>query len=169
MIILQFCLNDVIERYSTLAQYGGDNVFLGIDTRQSIRGMYGWLIRNSRVFEALNRLLISVSRNQQEYDVRKMASDQLSRELESAWALTLSEIDGINEIAVENDTPFMIVIAPYRFQLEQPQKTNQPQKILLKYGRDYGIPVVDLLPYFESVSKKNRPISLFNDANHFSI
>ena len=132
VIVLQFCLNDVVERYSTLAQYGGDNVFLGVDTRQSIQGAYGWLIRNSRLFEALTRLLIGMSRNQQEYDVGNMASDQLSRELESAWALTLSEIDGIRDVAVRNDIPLMIVIAPYSFQLEHPEKTNQPQRALLK-------------------------------------
>ena len=169
MIILQFSLNDVVERYSAFAQYGGDNVFLGVDTRKLIPGIHGRLIRNSRAYEALIRLLMSLGRNQQEYKVRKMASDQLSQDLKSAWALTLSEIEGINEIAVENGTPLMIVIAPYHFQLGRSQKTNQPQKVLLKYGRDNDIPVVDLLPHFESAYQQNRNIPLFKDANHFSI
>ena len=169
MIILQFCLNDVVERYSALSQYGGDNVFLGVDTRQSIPGIHGWLFKNSRAFEGITRLFMNFARNQQEYDVRKIASDQLSQELKSAWALTLSEIEGINKIAIEIDTPLMIVITPYRFQIGQPQKSNQPQKVLLKYGSDNDIPVVDLLPYLGSVDQQNSNIRLFNDANHFSI
>ena len=169
MIILQFCLNDVVERFSSLAQYGGDNVFLGVDTRNLIPGVRGWLIRNSRAFEALTRLFMKLARDQQEYDVRKMASDQLSHELESAWTLTLSEIDDINKIAMDNHIPLMIVIAPYRFQLDQPQRNNQPQKVLLKHCSDNGIPVVDLLPFFVSSHRQNKLIPLFHDANHFSI
>ena len=169
MIILQFCLNDVVERYTALAQYGGDNVFLGVDTRELIPGFNGWLIRNSRAFEALARLLMKSARDQQEYDVRKLASDQLSDELESAWALALSEIDDINRTAMDNNIPLMIIIAPYRFQLDRPQRTNQPQKVLLKHCSDNGIPVVDLLPVFASFHGENVGVPLFNDANHFSM
>ena len=168
IIILQFCLNDVVERYSALAQYGGDNVFLGVDTREFIPGVYGWLIRNSRAFEALTRLLMKLARDQQAYDVRKLASDQLSHELESAWALTLSEIDDINKIAKDNNIPLMIVIAPYRFQLDKPERNNQPQKVLLKHCSDNGIPVLDLLPSFTSFHEQNKYLPLFHDANHFS-
>jgi lysophospholipase L1-like esterase len=168
MIILQFCLNDVVERYASLAQYGGDNVFLGIDTRHAIQGLYGWLIRNSRSFEALIRLLQGLARDRQEYDVNKMTTGQLSPQLVEAWNVTLSEIEGIRDIAFTNHIPFLVVIAPYRFQLDQPQKENQPQKILLDYADQHHIHVVDLLPYFFSFRRQNKNVPLFHDASHFS-
>lgn len=168
LIILQFCLNDVVERYSAVAAYGGDNVFLGVDTRQFIQGLNGRLLRNSKFYEAVTRLLIGLWRDRREYDVRKLASDKLSRELQSAWELTLSEIDGIHRLAAEKDIPLLIVVAPYRFQLHQPQKTDQPQRILRQYGYDHHIPVVDLLFHFESWTKQNTDVPLFTDGNHFS-
>ena len=168
MIILQFCLNDVVERYTSVAAYGGDNVFLGIDTRHAIQGLYGWFIRNSRSFEALIRLLQGLARDRQEYDVNKMTTDRLSPELVEAWDLTLSEIKRIRDIAFENNIPFLVVIAPYRFQLDQPRTANQPQKILLEYADLHNIQVVDLLPYFVSFHRQNENIPLFHDANHFS-
>jgi len=114
MIILQFCLNDVVERYSALAQYGGDNIFLGVDTRQAISGLYGWLIRNSRFFEALIRFRIRLLRHQQEYSVKNMAKDRLSPELAEAWDLVLSEIEGIRRIAEKISGIFNLLSARSR-------------------------------------------------------
>ena len=168
MIILQFCLNDVVERYTSVAAYGGDNVFLGVDTRQAIQGWYGWFIRNSRAFEALIRLLQRLARDRQEYDVNKMTTDRLSPELVEAWDLTLSEIKGIRDIAFTHKIPFLVVIAPYRFQLRQPRTANQAQEILLEYADLHNIHMVDLLPYFVSFCRKNTNVPLFHDANHFS-
>jgi hypothetical protein len=168
MIILQFCLNDVVERYSSLAHYGGDTMFLGVDTRDMIPGLHGWFIRNSKAYEALVRTLVKLARNQQEYEVQKLFSERLSPELERAWEITLSEIDEINSIAVENNIPFLIVIAPYRFQLDGHLPQNQPQKKLMGYCNENGIDVLDLLPFFLSFQKERKEIPLFYDANHFS-
>ena len=169
LIVLQFCLNDVVERYSSLSQYGGDNVFLGIDTRQSAQGAVGWLLGHSRAFEAVTRLLVRLSRNQQEYQVMKLASDTLSPELKRAWDTVLSEVDGIRELAVKNGIPLLIVVTPYNFQLDQPRRTNQPQRILEKYAGEHGVPFVDLLPDFSTFHEMNPQVPLFNDENHFSI
>jgi lysophospholipase L1-like esterase len=168
MIILQFCLNDVVERYASLAAYGGDNVFLGIDTRHAIQGLYGWFIRNSRSFEALIRFLQRLARDRQEYDVDKMTTDRLSPELIEAWNLTLSEIEGIRDIALTNNIPFLVVIAPYRFQLDRPLNGNQPQERLLEYVHQHNIHIVDLLPSFVSFRRHNKNVPLFHDTNHFS-
>ena len=63
LVVLQFCLNDVVERYTSVAEYGGDGEFLGIDTRQTVSGIYGWLLRNSRAFEAFGRFLRDLARD----------------------------------------------------------------------------------------------------------
>lgn len=168
LIVLQFCLNDVVERYSSLAHYGGDNVFLGVDTRHSIQGAYGFLMHNSRLFEGMARMAMGWSRDIQAYKMEKLASDHLSKELKEAWDITLSEIEGIRQQAASRNIPLMLVIAPYRFQLDDPENLNQPQKVLWEYARTKNVEVIDLLPIFSHVNRSSD-IPLFNDANHFSI
>jgi len=133
MMILQFCLNDATERYATVIQYGGDNIFLGIDTRRSIKGLNGFPIRHSRSFEALFRRVINLGRRKEKYDVIKLARNALSKELQEAWLKTLKEINGIHHLAVSRHIPCLILIAPYRFQLENSEGERQPQNFLINY------------------------------------
>lgn len=168
LVILQFCLNDVVERYSAFAEYGGNNVFLGIDTRNLAQGINGRLLKISRLYEAMMRLAIHLWQDREAYTVRKMTADPLRPELKSAWDKTLSEIDDIRRISHDNHRPFMILVPPYRFQLDQPEKTNHPQKILRQYGNEHQVPVVDLLPYFSAWTGYNPDLALFTDANHLS-
>jgi len=146
LIILQFCLNDVFERYLTVSEYGGDNMFLGIDTRKGTSGIYGFFLRHSRAFEHLLRFLQWRARRQEEYDVKKMTRDKLSPELEQAWHTTLNEVDDIYQTATQNHIPLLLVIAPYNFQLADPAKLRQPQDRLIEFARSHGISYVDLLP-----------------------
>jgi len=88
-------------------------------------------------------------------------------ELQEAWSVTLWEIEGIHQIASRNNIPFLLLIAPYMFQLDDPEKNNQPQNVLKRYCLKNKTPVLDLLPYFSTYRKKNN-IPLFVDANHFS-
>jgi len=168
-IILQFCLNDVVERYNVLFEYGGDNIFLGVDTRGTLQGVHGWLVKHSRAYEALARMSVNFGRVKQEYDVSQLMQDNLSPELEKAWSLTLAEIDDIYQLAENNKIPILFVIAPYRVQLQNPNRTNQPQKRLGRHVRGKKLEVMDLLPDFSGVASSQKGIRLFNDANHFSV
>lgn len=165
LVVLQFCLNDVVERYQSLAAYGGDNVFLGIDTRVGVPGLYGFFLKHSRAFEHLARHLQSRSRRREEYEVEKLARDKLSAELEEAWRLTLEEIDQIRETTAEHKIPFLLVIAPYRFQLSDPDRLRQPQDRLIAYARAHDVMYVDLLEEFVRAMPYNP---LFKDPSHFS-
>jgi hypothetical protein len=157
-----------VERYVSLAQYGGEAQFLGIDTRQSIQGVFGWLVRNSRAFELLTRLLVRRSRNRQAYESGARLRP-LSPELKTAWDTVLSEVDGIRRAALARGIPLMIVVTPYRFQLDRPQATDQPQRVLAGYAHEHDVPFFDLLPEFSTFSRENPSVSLFNDENHFSV
>jgi lysophospholipase L1-like esterase len=169
LIILQFCLNDVVERYTSISAYGGDNVFLGVDTRSAISGLHGILIRNSRLYEAIVRLLVGIARNRQEYHVSNLARDALSSELTDAWERALAEIEQINVIAARHDIPFLLLIMPYRFQLGSPRKTDQPQRVLRKYAEEHGVRSLDMLSHFAEFSAANPEKPLFRDANHLSV
>ena len=68
LVVLQFCLNDVVDRFRTMAAYGGDNVFLGIDTRAACRG-FANLSQYSKIIETIVRYKQRQGRNYQEYHV----------------------------------------------------------------------------------------------------
>jgi lysophospholipase L1-like esterase len=110
-------------------------------------------------------------RKKEAYRVENLASNNLSADLLKAWSLTLSEIDGIREIAAKADIPLFIIIPPYRFQLDDSEHMNQPQKVLKKFADEHKIPVIDLLPDFAYIhqQKKFKDVELFNDENHLSV
>jgi len=167
VLVLQFCLNDVVERYTTVAEFGGRDVFLGVDTRQAVPGAVGWLIRNSRAYAALAERAAERNRREAEYRVQHLARDAIGPPLEHAWETVLAEIDAIHAIAQRNEIPLLIVIAPYRFQLADPDGSRQPQDRLLAFARARGIPALDLLPVF-ATAMGHTESSLFLDASHFS-
>jgi len=166
LIILQFCLNDVYERYLNVSEYGGDNMFLGIDTRKGSPGIYGFFLRHSRAFEHLLRFLQWRARREEEYDVKKMTRDQLSPELEQAWRTTLSDVDDIYQTAAQNHISFLLVITPYNFQLDDPNNLRQPQDRLIEFARSRGIAYVDLLPI---LAKSGVTDQLYCDPSHLSL
>ncbi len=167
VIVLQFCLNDVVERYRALAEYGGNDYFLGIDTRAAVGGLYGKMLRNSRAFENLVRFLQRRVRDYEEYRGENLARDDLSRENERAWQQVMAEIDGVRVVAAKNSIPLVLLIAPYRFQLSSPATLRQPQDRLLAYSGEHGLPVIDLLPDFAE-AKGVTAGTLFIDPTHFS-
>jgi lysophospholipase L1-like esterase len=167
MIVLQFCLNDIFERYGSLASYGGDNMFLGIDTRKAIPGITGFLVCHSKAFEAFFRWMQHKSRNRQAYSVNNLMKDSLSSELTTAFENTLAEIDGIRSVASKNNLPFLVFVPPYQIQLSDPANLGQPQKILTGYCLSRKVPFLDILPQF-SVLANERKLVLFNDESHFS-
>ena len=167
IIIHQFCLNDIVERYSALFEYGGDNMFLGIDTRSSINGLNGFMVKHSRAYEWIIRYLINFKRKKQDYAVINLSKDKLSLELEEAWQLVLNEISQIVQIAKQEEIPYLFVVAPYRFQLRNPFKTNQPQARLKQFSLKINFKLFDLLDGFYSQHQLST-VKLFNDENHFS-
>jgi len=167
LVLLQFCLNDVVERYTTVAEFGGAGVFLGVDTRRAIPGLVGWLVRNSRAYAALAESVAARDRRRAEYRVQGLARDALGEPLESAWVTALAEIESIHALAGRHGVPLLIAIAPYRFQLADPDGSRQPQERLLAFARARGVPAVDLLPTFAAAMPATGS-SLFLDASHFS-
>ena len=171
LVILQFCLNDVVERYHVIAEYGGDNFFLGIDTRESLSGMTGIVVRHSRACELFLRYLQRRGRRQEAYHVQKMARDQLSVEMRQAWELTINEIVAIREMTRQRGIPMLLLIAPYQFQIAAPESRSQPQKKLAAYATSSNVPFVDLLPGFVAIAQQRNGAGaeLFRDENHFSV
>lgn len=166
LVLLQFCLNDITARYQVLAAYGGDDTFLGIDTRASVPGLHGFLLRNSKAYERLLRGMQRRARDKEAYEVEKLAQAELSPELQDALALTLSEIDGLISLCREREIPFGLVIVPYAFQLQKPKRMRQPQDRLLEFAEQRAVPALDLLPAFALARSGPRT---FRDPSHLSL
>jgi lysophospholipase L1-like esterase len=164
-VVLSFCLNDVTERYTAVAAYGGDNVFLGVDTRGG-RGWFAFLLRNSRAFEHLVRWRQTRSRDRAAYKVANLAQDSLPAELEEAWETVLGEVDDVRGWCAARGTPLVLLILPYRFPLADPRRTRQPQDRLMSYARERGVLAVDLLP---AMAAHGPDAGLFHDANHLLV
>ena len=56
---------------------------------------------------------------------------------------------------------------PYKYQLENPENTNQPQILLKNFAKDNNLLFLDLLDLFY-LNKQIYNSSLFDDASHFS-
>lgn len=163
MVILQFWVNDVVDRYRTMAAFGGDNVFLGIDTRAACHG-FASLSRYSRIVETITRFKQRQGRNFEEFQVKNLVKDKLSPEIEEAWRVTLKDIREMKRICDNAKIPMLLLIAPFAFQLAAPEKSNQPQRRLKAFALKNGIECLDLLPLFA----KHKNEKLFADADHFA-
>jgi lysophospholipase L1-like esterase len=166
-VVLQFCLNDVFERYTTVASYGGGQDFFGIDTRRSIGGLHGWLIRTSRGYERLASWRQAKAKSKALYTATELAKDTLSPELEEAWTQTLGDLERLRDVCKARGLPLLIAITPYAFQVDDPSGTRQPQDRLMAWSLEHGVPCLDMLGTFvEATSRGDGP--LFFDENHFA-
>lgn len=165
-VVLQFCLNDVVERYAALAELGGDSHFLGVDTRAAARGLDGWLVRNSRAWHALLRGLQRLSLGREALRGRDLARERLEGEVRTAWERMLGELDSAHDHVRDAGLPFVLLIAPYRFQVEEPN-TRQPQDRLLAWASAREVSAIDVLEELERLPESTARAA-FNDATHFS-
>ena len=168
LIIVQFCLNDVVERYRALAAYGGNRVFLGVDTRSATRGLYGALLRRSRAFEAAARFVQARLRDGEQYYVRNLLTDDLSAELAAAWVRVEGELDEVLQTTRAAGLPMLLLVAPFQMQLDRPGELRQPQDRLIAWARSNAVGFVDVLSYME-LMPAGTSRALFNDNSHFSV
>ena len=165
-VVVQFCLNDVTERYHTVAAYGGDDRFLGVDTRAGRGGgLSGWLLRHSHAWGRLVRARQWWGRGREAYEVEQLATDAPSAEIEEAWQRAIDELDRIRATAEAEGIPLVLLIAPYRFQLFDPARTRQPQDRLIAWALRHGVTCIDPLPALAHASVSQ---SVFDDHSHFN-
>jgi lysophospholipase L1-like esterase len=164
VVVLQFCLNDVVDRFRTMAAYGGDSNFLGVDTRAACRG-FASLSQYSKIVETVVRYKQREGRNYQEYEVKNLVKTPLSEEIKYAWQLIFKELKEMKSVAKSLNAEFVILIAPYKFQLAGKKSDLLPQKMLIDFAEKNSIDYIDLFPDFAA----NKDKELYADANHFEI
>ena len=166
LVLLGFCLNDVTERYTTVAAYGGRRIFMrNVDTGTSLN----WpqrLWHTTALRQALVTARRSAARQGENYRVNKLWTDPSAAHLVQAWQLVFAEIDQLARSVHEAGATLAVVIFPYADQLQDPSATDAPQQLLSRQLDGKGIRFVDLL---EPMKQTGEPAEMhFLDDNHFS-
>lgn len=144
LIIVGFVLNDVVERYLTMAAYGGAQTILGVDTTVTMNPL-ARLLRRTAFHRLVAGLMQGQARRREVYSVRQLFVEPLSPEIAAAWDRTEDELAEIVASARRHDVPVWLAIFPFRFQVAEDLPPH-PQKRLARWAAGQGIPVVDLLP-----------------------
>jgi len=166
LVLLGFCLNDVTERYTSVAKYGGRRIFMkNVDTSAGMswpRRMW----RQLAVRQALVTLQRGSARRGENYRVEKLWTDPTAQHVKEAWQLVFDEIDRLAQAVDESGANFMVVIFPYSFQLPVNGPGDGPQRALTGHLETRGIQFFDVLGPLKQSGEP--PEVFFVDDNHFS-
>lgn len=176
LVVIAFVLNDVTEKMD-LAQFGGTGE--GSQLLQSYHSFYDWLSNNSAIVNVLDRLKARrrFGENVREGAVREetlrvesLVTDPAQPRIEWAWDLTIADLEGIFSCCRENSLPVLLMVLPYAFQLEPPERPPVPQDRLRVIAAQHNVPILDLLPPFRQwiADQGLAGRDLFLDENHLS-
>jgi lysophospholipase L1-like esterase len=166
MVLLGFCLNDVTERYTKLAAYGGSRIFmLNVDTARGLAWPNRvWLA--SAIRQAFVGLIRGAASRGQDYRLRALWEEPDSSPIAEAWKTVFREIDDIRAEATRLGVPLGILIYPLAVQVEISSGYEAPQQVLATHLAGQGIPYLDLLAPLRDSPLPMR--QLFLDITHFS-
>ena len=150
-IVVGFVLNDVVERYLTLAAYGGDNTVLGVDTTVTLNPLHR-LVRRTALHGTVTRLRRAQARRREEYSVRRLFDEPLTEVVASAWGATERELASLAAEAAGRGVPLLLVLFPFRFQLEE-RLPARPQERLMAWAQQHRIAALDLTSVFARLGR----------------
>lgn len=163
IVILGYCLNDATERYTAVASYGGENVFLGVDTSQALPPIHRAL-RRSAFYRYISLKLQNKAKLDETYNVRRLFDEPLATPLEEAWERNAREIIELKEEVEGEGKKFLMVVFPYFFQFLMKERRDIHTKRILALCERNDIQCLDLLPVFSAHLDEN----LFLDGNHLT-
>jgi lysophospholipase L1-like esterase len=159
VVVLQITLNDVVEPYLFLKRLGGNGRdYHGVEdgshlhhVLQQRSGLY-LALRQGLVFL---RLLGSPGKTRSEraaheetYAATKLIDAPDSPPIEAAWAEALGWLDRIARAA--GDTPVLLVVSPFQFQLKRSPALALPQERLKAFSSEAGWDFIDLLSLLQT-------------------
>jgi lysophospholipase L1-like esterase len=164
LVLLGFCLNDVTERYVTLADYGGPRFFMrNVDTWRDVGALRRlWL--SSAVRSAFAISARGLASRLETYNVGSLWRRPDAPEIRAAWQLVFGELDELAAAVQADGARLALVAFPYRLQLRD-ARAALPQQTLAQFAAARGIELLDLLPLLQAQPDARR---LFLDANHLS-
>jgi len=175
LVVLGFVLNDVTERFQLRRFGGGTDGAIAEHAPQS-RLDY-WMSRSAAVaaarrWGAMLRFGSDVAagaRKSELASLREVAGAPDRPELARAWEMTFEDLEGLERDCRMRAIPLVLVLFPCRFQLRDLRDSSgRPQRKLVEFANDRGIPVLDLMPDLQRriaeakgprrISSSTRPI-----------
>jgi len=171
VIVLVFCLNDVLEQFQ-LVQFGGHT--RGFEPARPSVLEWSGLVRAARVWRKRRQRMSNETARALGFStsVRRLLSDPHAPLVQKGWRITQEYLDRIIEAARRASVPLVVVSAPhsYQFESDEPVARPTPQDVLAELTAARGFPFLDLLPLFREhlTSAGVVASSLFVDTLHFS-
>ncbi len=176
-VVLCFVMNDPLNTYTHLKydDYGADSPIAYLQNTP-----LDAMLKQSSIVQAVQywKSRLRYERNSRQsaiYDELFSARSLIERagheEILSVWKMTKNYLGMIHALCLENDIPFLLAIAPYRFQYKEPNGNTIPQDELMEHTKASEIVTVDLLPplleFKENVD--SNPNRIFQDYCHFKV
>ena len=144
-LILGFCLNDVAEMQNNLMSQQPSAVMKFLyDNSNLVR----WVLRPHE--HEIGR-------------VEDLFTHADRPEIQSGWELCFEEIVRLSEMAKEDSVDFVVVVFPFRFQVEADAPKPVAQGTLKEFCESNGIEFIDTLEPLRSIGSKG-----FVDHDHFT-
>ncbi|HEX5067794.1 MAG TPA: SGNH/GDSL hydrolase family protein [Myxococcota bacterium] len=170
LVVVGFVLNDLTEPLS-LVRYGGRGE--GWQLARSARGVLDRWLSASALATAMRDGVAAVrfGRDVQHGaaiaeagDVLRLVTQPRAPLWRKSWHIAETNLAQIFAAARERGVGAALIVFPYAFQLDAPQRTAGPQRRLVAFAQAQGVPVLDLLPLLAA----RRDASLFLDGSHLS-
>ena len=174
LVVVGFVLNDVTEKLG-LARFGGRGE--GWQLEHTAASSLDALLSRSAVVGQARRLVARVrfgsdpeqaARLEELSRLHALLNDPDRPDIHEAWQGTLDNLDGIFALCRERDLPVLLLIFPITAQLEKVAELSHPQRRLIAFSGERGVPALDLLPLFaaEIQAGGHRIEDYFLDWNH---
>lgn len=176
LVLVGFVLNDLTEKIQ-LVRFGGTGE--GFQLEHTFKGRFDrWADRvallhfGNRLYARL-RFGSDIQQKAAEIELMNVKTlvDQPERpEYVQAWNETLKSLESLFEFCDRRNLPAALVIFPYRFQYDDPEKFAGPQERLMRFASERGIPALDLMPgLFEAMQAAGlQRKDVYFDRNHFT-
>jgi lysophospholipase L1-like esterase len=170
LVVVGFVLNDLTEPLS-LVRYGGHGE--GWQLARSARGVLDRWLSASALATAIRDGVAAVrfGRDVQRGaaiaeagDVLRLVTQPRAALWQKSWHIAETNLAQIFAAARERGVGAALIVFPYAFQLDAPQRTAGPQRRLVAFAQSQGVPVLDLLPLLAA----RRDAPLFLDGSHLS-
>lgn len=156
MVIQTICLNDINAKF-TLVTYGGLISYVAARHDPSPLEFFG----TYRVLKRIaDRFIAPSDRALEEQEARfgldRLLDDPDSQDMQRAWAVTRENLLKTVDFLDKRDVPTALVVFPIARQIgSSDEKDRTPQKLFRSFADETGVPMLDLLPGYEELARRN--------------
>ena len=164
LVTVAFVLNDVLDMSTAQKRIDRAKRQKGVkESAEANEASFYGRFRRTAMYHLFTLLMAHYKKWEEARNVKNLVAVQYpSEEIERNWEQVQTHLSEITDLAAKNGFRVLLVVLPFRFQIEEDDPIRIPQDRLIDLGNQIGMPVLDLLPVF----RENRDSDLFLDTNH---